>query len=564
VSAQAIPVLIVGGGPVGLSLSIDLSWRGIPNLLVDCGAKILRAEHPRMDQVSIRSMEYARRWGVVADIEAAGFPRTLSRDIVFTTGLLGRELEREPVASDAARPPPPFSPQKHELCPQNFFDPVLQAIAERSSIADIRYEHRLDSLSEDADGVTAQITNLATAETMAVRAQFVAGCDGAGSTVARLIGVAARGATLLAQSTNIFLRSPELTARVAARPAYRHILVDETGAWGSMINMSGRDVWRLQVLGDLDRETWNEARAKQIVDKAVGEPIAYDLLSIAPWRRSELVVDRFSTDRCFLVGDAAHQLSPTGGYGMNTGIGEAVDLSWKLAAAIEGWAGPGLLASYDQERRPVALRNAARGTLNFRRMRAVAGDRALFADGDEGDAARERVGAAFRDTMADEWDSMGIHLGYNYQDSPLILPDDGPRIEDDPVDYRQSSRPGGRAPHLWLASGFSTLDLFGRGFVLLVFSDKADPKPLELAAQSRSLPLEVVRVRNPEAVELYERPLVLVRPDGHVAWRGTTAAHALAIIDVVRGAGRASPSVDGDAPRQGEKLGAGAGPRDRA
>jgi len=553
VNAETTPVLIIGGGPVGLCLSIDLSWRGIPSLLVDQGAKALRAEHPRMDQVSIRSMEHARRWGVVADIEAAGFPRTLSRDIVFTTGLLGRELAREPVASDATRPPPPFSPQKHELCPQNFFDPALQTIAERSAIADIRYEHRLDSLSEDADGVTAQITNLASAETMAVRAQFVAGCDGASSTVAQLIGVGAPGATLLAQSTNIFLRSPELTARVAARPAYRYILVDETGAWGSMINMSGRDVWRVQILGDLDREAWNETRARQIVDKAIGEPIAYDLLSIAPWRRSELVVDRFSTDRCFLVGDAAHQFSPTGGYGMNTGIGEAVDLAWKLTAAIKGWAGPALLASYHEERRPVALRNAARGTMNFRRMRTVPGDRALFAVGIEGDAARKAIGGSLRATMAAEWDSMGIHLGYSYQNSPLIIPDDAAPIEDDPVNYRQSSRPGGRAPHLWLASGFSTLDLFGRGFVLLVFSDEADPKPLERAAQARSLPLEVVRIRDAEAVRLYERPLVLVRPDGHVAWRGASAADALAIIDVVRGAGPASPCGHGDAGRVNTK-----------
>ncbi len=529
-------VLIVGGGPVGLVLSIDLSWRGVRHILIDQGRRAARAVHPRMDQVSIRSMEHLRRLGNVADVEASGFPREMCRDVVFTTGVLGHELEREPVDSDATRPLPPFSPQKHELCPQNFFDPVLQVIAERSPLADIRYDVKLIDFVDNGERVIAETAGPDGASGR-IEAQYLAGCDGAGSEVARRLGVSMDAASLLAQSTNIFIQSDELTRRASARPGYRYILLDQTGIWASMINMNGRDVWRVQVLGGQDRPSWNEAEIRAIVAKAVGADVPYTIMSVVPWARRELVVDHFAKGRCFLVGDSAHQLSPTGGYGMNTGIAEAVDLSWKIDAMLKGWGGPELLASYEEERRPIALRNARRSTVNFGRMRAIPAEPALLDETASGEAARRRLGPLVKHALSEEWDSMGIHLGYSYAGSRIVVPDDSPAPEDDAVLYRQTARPGARAPHAWLADGRSTLDLFGRGFVLLAFGAAADPEPLLQAAARRGLPVTLERIDDPEIALLYERRLVLVRPDGHVAWRGDSVpVDSLAIIDRVRGA----------------------------
>jgi 2-polyprenyl-6-methoxyphenol hydroxylase-like FAD-dependent oxidoreductase len=533
---QQTDVLIVGGGPVGLMLSIELSWRGIAHILIDQGARAARAVHPRMDQVSIRTMEHLRRLGNVADIEAAGFPRSMRRDIVFTTGVLGHELEREPVECDALRQPPSFSPQKHELCPQNFFDPTLQLIAERSTFADIRYDHQLLDFIDHGESIIASIEH-ADSGRQQIEAQYLAGCDGAGSDVARRLGITMDAATTLAQSTNIFIKSDELTGRAAARPGYRYILLDQNGIWASMINMNGRDVWRLQVLGGQNRRDWKEDEIQAAVAKAVGEDVPYSIISVVPWARRELVVEHFSKGRCFLVGDAAHQLSPTGGYGMNTGIAEAVDLAWKLEATLKGWGGPALLASYETERRPVALRNAKRSTVNFERMRSVPPELALMELTEAGTAARTRVGPLVKAALSEEWDSMGIHLGYNYADSPLVIPDGSPSLPDDAAHYEQTARPGARAPHAWLREGKSTLDLLGRGFVLMQFSPDADPKPLMRAAALRNVPVRLEQIDNPAIARLYEHAMVLVRPDGHVAWRGETAsADALSIIDRIRGA----------------------------
>lgn len=546
-----VPVLIVGGGPVGLALSIDLSQRGVSTLLVEQDPPERRAEHPRMDQVSIRSMEHARRWGAAEDIRAAGFPRTCARDIVFATGVLGHELEREPIAADAIQTRHEFSPEKHELCPQNFLDPALQRVAARAPHAELRFGWRLRELAEGADCVHTQIEDVATGQVVEQRARYVAACDGASSAVARLLGIGASDTSLLARSVNIFLSSPELSEATAAQPAYRYILIDARGVWASMVRMDGRDLWRIQVLFQSGQGEMTAAEAHAIIAKAVGRDVRYELLSIIPWARRELVRDGFLIGRCFLVGDAAHQFSPTGGYGMNTGIGEAVDLSWKLAGTLAGWGGTGLLASYEIERRPIALRNAARATVNFERMTGVAGDPQLLEPGPAGDAARSRVGHAARAAMAEEWASMGIHLGYRYVNSPIVVSDGSPEPHDDAVGYAQGSRPGDRAPHVWLDADTSTLDLFGDGFVLMVLADDADPTPLVEAAAMRGVPLKVAKVANEDVRRVYGVPLVLVRPDGHVGWRGKAAGRdALEIIDILRGALAPAANAPGTSEHQ--------------
>jgi hypothetical protein len=272
-----------------------------------------------------------------------------------------------------------------------------------------------------------------------------------------------------------------------------------------------------------------------------GKISTIEILSVWPWMRRELVADSYGTSRIFIAGDAAHMMSPTGGFGMNTGVGDAVDLSWKLEAVLRGWGDPLLLSSYEAERRPVAIRNVAEASGNLRRMLSSRERRppaAAFEPGFQGDLARKEYGSWFTQTMRREWFSLGIHLGYRYDGSPIIWPDETPQPLDEASNYTQTARPGARAPHVWLSDGRSTLDLFGSGFVLLRIGLHApDVTPLRTAAVRRGLPLSVVNIDEPAVEMAYEQKLVLVRPDGHVAWRDNfLPLNPLSLIDHIRGA----------------------------
>jgi hypothetical protein len=260
-----------------------------------------------------------------------------------------------------------------------------------------------------------------------------------------------------------------------------------------------------------------------------------------PWVRRELVADRYGKGRVFIAGDAAHLTSPTGGFGMNMGIQDAVDLSWKLEAMLRGWGGPHLLGSYEIERRPVAIRNVREASGNLKRMlqpRAAKPPPEAFVPGAAGDKPRAEFGRAYTEMMKREWFSIGIHLGYRYEGSPIIVPDGTPEPPDEVMDYAPTARPGHRAPHAWLKGGRSTLDLFGRGFVLLRLGvHPPDAAALIAAAQAAQLPLQTVDIADLAIAALYETRLVLVRPDGHIAWRGDALpADPSRLFATVRGA----------------------------
>jgi hypothetical protein len=257
------------------------------------------------------------------------------------------------------------------------------------------------------------------------------------------------------------------------------------------------------------------------------------------WTRRGVVAERYSQGPVHLLGDAVHQLSPTGALGMNTGIADAVDLSWKLAAAIEGWGGDGLLASYDAERRPIGERNVRAATGYFEGHRDFEhGVEAIEDATKEGDEIRKRVGEQLMRDIARMFRTIGVQLGYRYDPSPICVPDGTPPPADEPETYVPTARPGSRAPHVWLADGRSTLDLFGHGFVLLRLGSEApDPSALARAAAQRKMPLQIVTLPEPDVLRAYDRRLVLVRPDGHVAWRGDEIpVDVEALVDRVRGA----------------------------
>jgi FAD binding domain len=258
------------------------------------------------------------------------------------------------------------------------------------------------------------------------------------------------------------------------------------------------------------------------VQETLGRKVEVDtLLETSIWRPNVLVADRYREGRVFLAGDAAHQFIPTGGYGMNTGIADAVDIGWKLAAVIQGWGGSRLLDSYEPERHPVA--NANRDH-SFRHLavhlqaQEMADETLIGADTAEGAEHRARLAEHYTKQRGEN-ESWGAELGYRYDESPIIVHDEGQGPEQPWNDYHPTTWPGSRAPHVRLASGGSPLDSFQTGFTLVDFNDGGER--LESAARRLAIPLRRLRLKgDTNARAVYERDLVLVRPDGHVAWRG--------------------------------------------
>ena len=534
------PVLIVGGGPVGLALAGELGWRGISCTLVErSDGAITQA---KMDFVGTRTMEFCRRWGIVPWVHAAGYNRAYPQDCAWVSSLTGYEFGREPFPAPQDEKPLPQSPySRGERCPQDFFDPVLRRFASQFPHVSMQYETELLDFQEGGDGVTARLSG-----GKEIQARYLVGCDGGASMVREQLGINMSGSPVLTYTTNVIFRCPGLEKLHDKKPGYRFIFIGPDGTWATLVAIDGRERWRFSLVGDETRRKPDEQEIRQAIVRAMGKEFDFEIESVLPWVRRQLVADRYGTARVFIAGDAAHLTSPTGGFGMNMGIQDSVDLGWKLAAVLQGWGGPALLKSYEVERRPVAIRNVNEATGNLKRMLAPRDSRPspeVFRPGPEGERARREFGERYTQMMKREWFASGIHLGYVYEGSPVIVSDGTPPPPDDVMVYTQTARPGSRAPHLWLGEDRSTLDLFGRSFTLLIFGGSGEA--LSRAASLRGLPLRAERIVNRKARELYERRLVLVRPDGHVAWRGDqepSEAEALRIVDIVRGMNSGSGS----------------------
>ena len=534
------PILVVGAGPVGLALAGDLGWRGIDCLLIEQSDGSIY--QPRMDLVGIRTMEFCRRWGLVGAVEASPYPRDLPQDNVYVTSLAGYELGRERMPTLDAAKAPPESPQRRERCPQNMFDPILRDFAAAQPSVALRYGTRLVGFVQDAGGVTAEVEDVTSRARETIRAAYLVGCDGGRSLVRDTLGIGMVGTATLTYTTNVIFRCPGLVGLHDKGRAYRFIILGPEGTWSTIVAINGTDQWRFSIIGGAAQRDYTTEEIHGLIRRAVGRDFDYEILTVMPWVRRELVAERYGDGRVHMAGDAVHMLSPTGAFGMNTGIQDAVDLSWKLAATLQGYGGAHLLASYDAERQPIGHRNVREAAANFRRMTSPRPGPLLLGATPEGDRFRAQLGAEFSAIMRHEWFTLGVHLGYRYEDSPICWPDGTPP-PDEPNKYVPSTVPGCRAPHVWLAPGRSTLDLFGKAFALLGFgADAGDVAAIEAAARARGVPLTFTAIDDAEAAGLYARRLVLVRPDGHVAWRGDAAPHdALAVIDRIRGAQTSRP-----------------------
>jgi len=527
-----IPVLIAGGGPVGLALAVELGMSGIECLLVERRDGSIGV--PKMSGLSIRSMELNRRWGIAEKAKRAGWPQTHPNDFVYCTSLAGRELARSRQPSYAEQKLP-YTPEPGCGCAQIFYDPILLARARELPCVSVRHRVALESFAQDADGVTATLRDMETRATETVRARYLVGCDGADGTVAQAIVGKYEGEGVVAQSVNVYFRAPDLPRIHDKGWARFYRFTDARGTWGEIIGIDGKERWRLSVL-HADPDFNGDAYMRRLA----GAPLDYEILSVMNWDRRERVAERYRRGRVFIAGDAAHQNSPTGGLGLHTGLADAVDLGWKLAAVLKGWGGEGLLDSYEIERKPVALDNVRASTAEFRVLVDLPTGPEIEDDTPAGDDLRRRFAEAFRRTgeVRSAIYTENLRTGYCYEPSPICVPDGTKRPPVETREFVPVARPGTRAPHAWIGEGRSTLDLYGRGFVLLRLG-RAPPEGAALAdaARTRGVSFEVVTLADPAIADLYERALVLVRPDGHVAWRADRPPeNALALIDRVRGA----------------------------
>lgn len=525
---------------MGLSLALELGWRGISCTLIEQSDGSVPT--PKMNEVNTRTMEFCRRWGIAEEVLNCPFPDDFPMDVVVATKLGGHELGRIERPSRREQRPGPLSPMGLQVCPQHWFDPILRRSASGYRDVTMLHRHRLESFEEIADGVEAQVTDLVSGERKLIRSQYLVGADGAASGVRRALGIGLVGPDVLSHSMHLFFRLPDLFGKLGIRKGTFYAVVDREGYWGNVrIVDPAAGLWRILfdvapevTVDDIDRDAW--------LKRAFARPLDVEWTGTSKWTRRGVVAERFSRGRVFLTGDAVHQVSPTGALGMNTGIADAVDLGWKLAATLSGWGGASLLDSYDADRRPAGARNVRMATQFYEGQAKF--QQTLDAIEDEtaeGQALRDRVGSEVTQHVSRVFRTMGLQIGYRYEGSPICEPDGAPEPPDSPSEYIATSRPGARAPHVALSGGRSTLDLFGRGFVLLDLrsgdSGDAGLPAMEAAAAAKNVPLSVVRLEDPAVRSIYQRNYVLVRPDGHVAWRDEhLPGNPGNLLDRVRGA----------------------------
>jgi 2-polyprenyl-6-methoxyphenol hydroxylase-like FAD-dependent oxidoreductase len=491
--------------------------------------------HPRATAQNARTMEFFRRWGIAEDVKKAGAPPDYPHTVLYLTGLNGFEIARFERASHGGVKPLEISPERPQRVNQLFLDPILHELAASYDCVSLRYTCEFQSFVENEDGVLASVRTGDATETIAAR--YVVDCTGTRATLRRSLGIEMEGRRALDHNLSIFFKVPELWSYHDKGKAALHFFVDADGINRNIVQLDGRELWRLSVCDKALYDNPESADIDALITAAVGRSIPYELIGVMPWLTHDLVATSYGTRRVFLAGDAAHLNPPAGGFGLNTGMGDVVDIGWKLSAMLAGWGGAQLMASYEAERRQVALRNVRQSTENHLRIAQMKIDPAITEDSAAGTQARLELGDQLRLIQGRTFTTDGTAFGYIYTDD--IVCDDGtPLPEDTIMEYHPTARPGARAPHAWLEPGRSTIDLFGERFVLLRFgADAPDTAAFRTAFDRLGVPLDITLVDDPAVAARYERKLVLVRPDGHVAWRGDVLpADPLATLDSVRGA----------------------------
>ncbi|MBV9066483.1 MAG: FAD-dependent monooxygenase [Methylobacteriaceae bacterium] len=534
-------VLVVGAGPVGLSLAIELGLRGIAVTVVE--QRLREGPQPRAKTTNARSMQHMRRWGIAEALRAAApLPYDYPTDIVFTTALFGKTLAVIENAFEGAKRCDPRFPEPAQWVPQYTVEKVLHGrIASLPSVR-LLSGTALEDFTQSASGVTATIHDLESDSRRSIRADYLVGADGARSRVRAVMGANMQGDHAFGHNYNLIVRIPEL-AKVA--PAQRAIMywVVNPQAPGVLSPLDGNEIWAFGVLLPPGVKEIADDEIKRRIGAAIGRPMAMEIVERDLWAAHRLIADRYRDRRVLLAGDACHLHPPYGGYGMNLGIADGVDLGWKLSAVLQGWGGDTLLESYEQERRAVHQRTITEAVTNYSTLPAHLLKENLDADSPAGERARAEVSKAIVAAKTREFKTLGVVLGSRYENSPIIVDDGSAPPVEHHANFQPSAHPGCLAPHAWLDDGTSLYDHFGLGYSLLLLADAGAraADAIESAAHGAAMPLKRIDLRGKGLETLYEAPLALIRPDQYVAWRGSRA-DAVALIDTIRGVETGTPA----------------------
>ncbi|HWK10097.1 MAG TPA: FAD-dependent monooxygenase, partial [Vicinamibacterales bacterium] len=467
------------------------------------------------------------RLGVADRVRAAGLHRDVPMDVYVALAMNEPPLLRLPYPSvaeaeariaacnDGTMPREPY-----QLISQYTLEPLLKSIAESLPSVDVRYGHEFLGFVQDASGATATVRDLS-GRTVDIAARFIVGCDGGSSAVRKQLGIQLRGEGNLLRLHQALYYAPDLFDRLPigrgpGKGRHYHIADDRATF---LIMQDSTKHWTLHAVVDRGEEM------KAQFERTIGVPVPYDMLFVGEWKQNLLLADRYGDGRVFLAGDAVHLVVPTGGLGMNTGVGDAIDLAWKLRGTLAGWGGPRLLESYELERRQIGERAvAASRYASFGRRAWRSTFRPNIRDHTpDGQATRDNLARVAEVEQRKTNEMIGAELGYRYTGSPIVVDEPG-GPEHLFREYVPTTWPGARLPHVWLEPDRSVHDVVGDGFTLLRLGrTRIDTDGLERAMRATGAPFDVLTIDAPAPRDVYARDLVLVRPDLHVVWRGNTA-----------------------------------------
>lgn len=525
-------VLIVGAGPVGLALATELTMRGHTVHVVERNDRT--GVQPRAKTTNIRTMTHMRRWGLAREMrKRSPLGPDFPRDVIFRTGLFNEPVYTFHDAFCATPQSYDAFPEHAEFIPQYVVEGILADHVKAEPRADLSFGCELVGFEQDETGVTARVRGATSGAQTPIRTRYLVGADGGRSFVRESLGIAMNGTRNIVSFATLILRIPGLNDDPDLKRALFHWIIDPdiTCFFGPM---DRGDLWYWSKVADTDVTT------ETLLDyarRAVVRDYPIEFVTRDDWTVHSLIADRYREGRVFLAGDACHLHSPFGGHGMNQGIGDAVDLGWKLSAALEGWGGEGLLDSYTTERRQAHRVIVDSATKNVASLSDHFADPDLMKEGAVADEARGRAAEAIERLKRPEFQSVGLVLGNAYSNSPAIAVEPGPDQAIDVTTYTPSARPGHLAPHAWIDADMSLYDLFSDGFTLLRLgaAQEDGETALVAAARKRGIPLAIVAPDATGLERLYGARYALVRPDQYVGWRGNALPAPERILAVMTG-----------------------------
>jgi 2-polyprenyl-6-methoxyphenol hydroxylase-like FAD-dependent oxidoreductase len=515
-----VDVLIAGGGPSGLFLALDLAQRGVPSVILEPRTELdwLR---PRAKTTNARTMTHLRRIGLADQLRAAApLPVDYSDSVAFCTSLVGVELTRFRHAFQLQQGRYDPQPECGQQVAQPLVEQVLRAAVEANPLCSLHLGASYHSTDSTQHGQSVTVRG-ADGDLSTVGCRYLVGADGVASRVRTTTGLSLEGSSASKSNLGVLFRSEQLAATVTLEAAVQYWVIGDTYA-GMIGPMDRHGLWWSIVQGyDATAPAFAEAAPEDILRTMIGADVDIEVIAQDPWTARMLLAPSYRSGSVFLVGDAAHANPPWGGHGFNTCIGDAANLAWKLAAALHGWAGSELLDSYQEERRPVARRTIDDAATNGAVLADDLVDERINAPGPEGEQARRRA-AELLAVKESEFESLGLVLGYTYADSSVVTPAGAPPPDPDPIRYTPSAAPGCLLPHAWLDERTSLYDVLGAGFTVLIAADVPLDEESLAGHLPEQLPCEIRRVRHPSGsfTSDWGAPLLLVRPDQHVAWRG--------------------------------------------